>query len=133
MNTVIPESVASPFEWWSSQRLNFNAFLVGAAAISFVCLLAVVGLLGERLPCLEVTAFTIVGGAIGFTIGLCIANVFYFLGPLSEKLIDPKNPHLLRRILFFSGTGFSVLLIFLPVIGNLLLAFFGSGAPAVCE
>lgn len=133
MDTFIPERPEPAFEWWAGQRLRFNLFLIAAAPVSFASMLAVWALLGERLPCLEISAFSVFGGAIAFAVGLCLANLFYFLGPISEKLLPFKSPAMLRRILFFAGTGFSVLLIFSPVIGNLLLAFFGTVAPGACE
>ncbi len=83
--------------WWSAQRRWYNITLIIAAIISAVFLLTVWGLFEERLPCLEITSFSILFGGILFLLGLGAANIFYFLGPLSERLACPRNTIVFRR------------------------------------
>jgi hypothetical protein len=68
--------------WWSMQRRRYT--LIVATPISAVFLLVIWGLFEERLPCLEITGFSILFGSILFLPGLAFANISYFLGPLSE-------------------------------------------------
>lgn len=108
--------------WWSAHRKRFNLLLVAAAPISGVLLLLVWWLFEERLPCLEITGFTGLAGLVLFLIALGLANICYFLGPLSERLIRPRNVAVFRRYVFGSGLALSLLLVFVPPLGNLTAA-----------
>jgi len=55
----------------------------------------------------------------------------YGLHGTSRK--HPKNVLVFRRAVFALGTAFSLLLIFLPVVGNLVAAAFGPGIGGQCE
>jgi hypothetical protein len=103
--------------------------LIVAAPISAAALLAVWALFGERLPCLEITGVSMVLGVILFFLALGIANACYFLGPLSERVIRPRNVMAFRRWSYGLGVAFSLLLIFLPVLANLIAASLG---PVTC-
>jgi len=118
-------TLPSTAAWWEANRCRYNIILMLAASVSFICLFVIWWLFEARLPCLEITGFSILFGGILFLIGLILANICYFLGPLSEKLFHPNNPPVFRRTLFVIGTGFSLLLIFFPVIGNLIAAAVG--------
>ena len=89
--------------WWSVHRKRCNLLLVAAAPISGVLLLLVWWLFEERLPCLEITGFTGLAGLVLFLLALGLANICYFLGPLSERLIRPRNVTVFRRYAFGSG------------------------------
>ena len=77
--------------WWSSQRRRYNILMIVAALISAVCLFAVWAIFEERLPCLEITGASLLFGAALFLIALGIANICYFVGPLSELVIRPET------------------------------------------
>ena len=111
--------------WWSRQRRRYNITLIVAAPISAVLLLAIWGLFEERLPCLEITGFSILFGSILFLFGLAFANVFYCLGPLSERLVHPRNASVFRRSVYGMGLAFALLLIFAPPSLNLIAALLG--------
>ena len=108
--------------WWSARQVRYNVTLLIAAPISLVSVLAVWGLFEDRLPCFEITAVSIVLGGILFLFGLAVANICYFLGPLGERLLRPRNPALFRRWVFAAGMAFSVSLILAPAVGTLTLA-----------
>src|SRR6476620_11159121 len=108
--------------WWSVHRKRCNLLLVAAAPISGVLLLLVWWLFDERPPCLEITGFTGLAGLVLFLLALGLANICYFLGPLSERLIRPRNVAVFRRYVFGSGLALSLLLIFVPPLGNLTAA-----------
>ena len=133
MNIAATELAQSTSAWWATRRLRYNAFLLLGAVASLLCLLAVAWLFAARLPCLEITAFSVAFGGIAFLVGLGLANLCYFLGPLSERWLRPKNVLRFRRTAYALGTAISLLLIFFPVVGNLVAAAFGPGIGGQCE
>lgn len=133
MNSAATEVGLSASQWWAAHRLRYNlALLVGAVA-SFLGLVAVGWLFAARLPCLEITVFSVAVGGILFLAGLGLANLCYFLGPLAERWLHPKNVLGFRRLAFLLGTAFSLALIFLPVAGNLVVAVFAPAIGGQCE
>ena len=133
MNIAATEFELPASAWWAARRWRYNAALLLGAVASFLCLLAIGWLFEARLPCLEITTFSIAFGGIGFLAGLGLANLCYFLEPLSERWLHPKDVLVFRRAAFALGTAFSLLLIFLPVVGNLVAAAFGPGIGGQCE
>ena len=90
------------------------------------------GLFESRLPCLEITAFSLIVDGVLLLVGLGLANLCYFLGPISERVFRPSNAAAFRRRSFALGTGFSLVLIFLPVVGIVIAAAFGPTGVANC-
>jgi hypothetical protein len=115
--------------WWSARRRRYNLTLFVAALISAAMGLTVAGLFEERLPCLEITGVIVIFQALLFLIGVGLANICYFLGPLSERLIRPRNVPAFRRSAYCSGVAFSLLLIFAP---PLLISYSAFIGPAEC-
>jgi len=132
MNLPATELNGSALSWWAAHRLRYNVILLIAAPLSLASLLVVWWLFESRLPCLEITGFSLMFGGVLFLVGLGLANLCYFLGPISERLLHPKNLAVFRRRVFAVGTGFSLVLIFFPVIGNLVAAIFGPTAGGHC-
>jgi len=60
----------------------------------------------------EVTVFTIFFQGIGYLFMIGVANVCYFLGPFSERVIRPSDPQRYRLACYRLGFWFSVLLPF---------------------
>jgi hypothetical protein len=60
----------------------------------------------------EITIFTTAFQAVGYLLMMAIANVCYFLGPFSERMIRPTNVAVYRNITFRLGFWVSVLLPF---------------------
>ena len=118
----------SAFAWWESQRGRYNLRLVAAAPASLMLLFAVWWLFESRLPCLEVTGFSIFASVPLFAVALFVANIFYFFGCVAEMAFRPRNVLLFRERLYALGTAFSILLVFSPVVGNLISAALWSGA-----
>lgn len=104
MNIATTELALSTLAWWAARRLRYNAFLLFGAVASFLCLLTVGWLFEARLPCLEITAFSVAFGGIAFLVGLGLANLCYYLGPLFERWLCPKNVLRFRRAAFALGT-----------------------------
>jgi hypothetical protein len=108
--------------WWSARRLPYNAVLLIAAPISLLALFVVWVLFEDQLPCFEITGFNVATWAVLFPFALGLANICYYLGPLSERLLRPANPRRFRRTMFGAGTIFSLVLIFCPVAATLATA-----------
>jgi hypothetical protein len=133
MNQDVQADQDTASTWWSARRFRYNLILICAAPLSLLVLLFVWWAFEARLPCLEITGFSLIAGAILFAMGLVLANLFYFLGPLVELLIPARRISTYRSISFALGTGFSLLLIFFPVIGNLLAAVAGPQEAIACK
>jgi hypothetical protein len=120
-----PVIVVDRRTWWATQRKCYNITLTIAAPLSLVASLIVWGVFEKRLPCLEITA---VHGFLAlplFMIGLVLANICYFFGPLSERIIRPRNVNNFRSWVYGAGAVFSVVIVFSPAILNLISALLG--------
>jgi hypothetical protein len=118
------EMIKDRVHWWASRRRRYNAGLLVAGAVSFISYVAIAWTWNDYLPCVEITAFTVVFQVIGFLFAMLVANVFYQLGPFAERIVEPKSPERFRRRIFTLGFWFSVSLLFivpavalLPVLG----------------
>jgi len=102
----------STSEWWRQRRLRYNIGLVIAGLLAFVTYAAIVFTFEEKIQDAEITVFTTVFQAVGYLIAIGIANLCYFLGPMSERLIRPKDVESFRKITYNLGFWLSVLLPF---------------------
>lgn len=119
------ENIVDRRLWWSARRKRYNVALIIAAPLSLVATLTVWWLFEDRLPCLEITGFSILAGFPLFLIGLALANICYLLGPLSERIVHPRNVTSFRAWVYRAGLAISVLLVFAPAILNLIAALQG--------
>jgi hypothetical protein len=101
--------------WWSARRTRYNVLLLMAFPISVLALFAVWVLFEDQLPCFELTGTGLGRGIVLFALALGIANVFYSLGPLGERLLRPQRPGSFRRWVFGAGMVVSLALVFSPV------------------
>lgn len=114
----------SPLAWWGARRLRYNVALVIAGILAFIAYVAVGITLLPRDAEFEVTIFTTLFQGIGYLFMIGVANVFYFLGPVSERVVRPRDPERYRRICFRLGFWFSVLLPFsIPALLAVLALF----------
>lgn len=100
--------------WWEQRRLRYNMGLVVAGLLAFICYVGAVdrGISAGAMPGAEITLFTTAFQAIGYLFMMAVANVCYLAGPLSESLVKPTNLDRYRRITYWLGFWFSVLLPF---------------------
>ena len=98
----------SPFAWWNARRLRYNIALVVAGITAFIAYVAVGYTMLPADAEFEVTIFTTLFQGIGYLFMMAVANVFYFLGPLSESVVRPRNLEQYRQICFRLGVWFSV-------------------------
>ncbi len=107
------EQMTTAWSWWEGpRRLIFNAILVGAiglgAALLVYWLFSWMGdeasaavAPGAELP--EFTIFTAAFMAFASMVGLLLANILYFLGPLGELLLPRSGRRLFRRMAYPAG------------------------------
>lgn len=106
------DTTASARTWWEARRWRYNKGLVIAGLLAFVCY-AIVGfslLTGDQE--FEITGLTTLVQGIGYLFMMVVANVCYFLGPLSERGVDSKDLEQHRQRYYRLGFWFSVLLPF---------------------
>ncbi len=105
-------AIISAGDWWSARRLRYNIGLVVAGILAIIAYAVVVSTLLSSDVHFEVTPFTIFFQGIGYLFMMGIANVCYFLGPFSERVIRPADPERYRSVCYRLGFWFSVLLPF---------------------
>ena len=106
------DAATSPVAWWSARRLRYNAALVVSGVLAFITYLAVGFIMLPPEAEFEATIFTTLLQGVGYLFMIGVANIFYLLGPLSERVMRPQDPGRYRRICFCLGLWFSVLLPF---------------------
>jgi uncharacterized protein YacL len=108
--------------WWNKRRLRYNIGLVIAGLIAFISYVFVVQtLIIPKDNSAEITIFTILFQGFGYLIMILIANVLYFIGPLSERLFRPRDTDRFRKITFGLGLWFSIALPFSILITLIIL------------
>jgi hypothetical protein len=106
------DATTSSFAWWRARRLRYNVALVIAGILAFVAYVAVCVTLLPKNAEVEITIATILFQGIGYLFMIGVANVCYFIGPLSERFMRPAEPERYRVICYRLGFWFSVLLPF---------------------
>ena len=101
------------FQWWEGRRVRYNFGLIKAGLGAFLCYIIVFQIFKHKMdPDAEITVFTIILQGIAYLIAMGLANLCYFFGVLSEKIIRPKNTNRYRNNVYNIGYWFSVLLPF---------------------
>lgn len=104
-------------EWWGQRRFRYNVGLVISGLLAFIAYASIVFTFEERIPDAEISGFTTIFQAVGYLVAMGIANICYFLGPISERLLKPSDVATFRRNAYNLGFWFSVLLPFsIPVL-----------------
>jgi len=100
--------------WWSAMRWKYNKGLVLAGVLAFVIYATVASiLLAPYEPDFEITLFTIVFQGFWYLFMMLIANLFYNLGPMMDRLFNRDNNQEFRELLYNLGYWFSFCLPFL--------------------
>jgi hypothetical protein len=106
----------SSFAWWGSQRLRYNKGLVLAGLLAFAAYAAVGYTLLPSEAGFEITLLTALFQGLGYLAMMGVANLFYFIGPISERMLRPIDVLRYRRVCFRLGLWFSLALPFcIPV------------------
>jgi hypothetical protein len=97
---------------------------VVAGLAAFACYAAIFELAGPRVPPeAEITVLTILLQGMGYLIAMAVANICYLLGPLAERVFEPRSPERFRRRAFAWGFWFSVVLPFAAPIAFAISCF----------
>jgi magnesium-transporting ATPase (P-type) len=118
---TLPESNLSAWQWWEARRLRYNIGLVVSGILAFFAYAIVLFTFSDRIPDAEITVFTTLFQGVGYVFFIVIANIFYFSGWISEKLIRARNLESHRRMAYALGFWFSVAL---PWLIPISLAYF---------
>ena len=101
-------------KWWKQRRWQYNKGLLLAGITAFLLYAILGGILIEPYDHeFEVTLFTTGFQGVGYLIMMGVANLFYFLGPALDKVLNKNNTEKFRFNLFNLGYWFSVALPFL--------------------
>ncbi|HVW97663.1 MAG TPA: hypothetical protein VHA56_16940 [Mucilaginibacter sp.] len=95
-------------EWWRFNRLKYNKGLIIAGFIAFLLYCALGEIIIARHEEFEETIFEMIFQGGLYFIMILIANIFYSLGCVIDKLFNTKNSHPFRERLFALGYWFSV-------------------------
>jgi hypothetical protein len=99
-------------EWWGKRRKRYNISLISAGILAFISYATIISVFRRYFNQAEITLFTTTVQGIGYLIMLAIANICYYIGPISERLSRPKNIVLYRKVAYSLGYWFSMALPF---------------------
>jgi hypothetical protein len=97
-------------QWWRKHRKHYNVSLVVAGVLAFISTVAVVFSCQNVISNAEITILTVLLQGFGYLIMIGIANLCFYAGPISERLIKPQDPDRFRTVTYRMGYWFSVLL-----------------------
>lgn len=109
----LDETIELRIKWWSDKRGQYNLGLILSGLLAFILYAIVVEFIVPSDIDIEITIFTMLFQGIGYLVMMVIANLFFNLGALSERIIKPKNIDLYRNRAFILGFWFSCGLPFL--------------------
>src|ERR1035438_4076478 len=119
--SIIPQTNISG--WWAKKRLKYNLGLVVSDIIAFIAYATILSIKSSNdvnnmdTDKYEITLFTSLFQGIGYLMMIGIANLFYFLGPLFDKVFNKKGTEKFRNRLFNIGFYFSCALPFtIPIL-----------------
>jgi hypothetical protein len=115
------ESNMSACQWWEGRRLRYNIGLVLAGVLALIAYIIELAVFGDRIPGAEINLFVIALQAVGCLVFILLANAFYFLGALSERLPRMRSLESHRRLIYGWGFWFSVAV---PFLGPLLVGYY---------
>ncbi len=118
------ESNLSAWLWWESRRLRYNIGLILSGILAFIAYVSVIFTFSDRIPEAEITVFTTLFQGVGYLFFIGVANVFYFLGYISEKLPRMRNLDSHRKMAYALGFWLSVALPFLVPLSLTYYAIF---------
>jgi hypothetical protein len=106
------------FLWWEQRRLRYNIGPIIAGGLAFAAYVLVIIHFQDVIDAAEpsqadeLSGFTLVFQGFGYLFMMLVANVCFFLEPLSEWLLRPRNVGRYRKIAFRLGFWGSVALPF---------------------
>ena len=135
--TATPAADVPATQWWERRRLRYNLALIAAIVLGYFAYVAVVSHFADVIgaPIVDEDG-TVIGNDIEFggpaalfqccgaSIGLLLANLFYFLGAAVERLIPVVRVGTYRKWAWRAGVAFSCFLPFSIALLHLVLCLF---------
>lgn len=100
--------------WWEQKRPRYNLGFILSGILAYIFIF-----IFEGHKNFTILAFLVQG--VGSWIIIGIANLFYFLGPITDKILNKRNNQLFRERLFNLGFGFSIII---PVLFAIMFIVF---------
>ena len=111
-------------QWWYQRRFHYTISLICAGFLSFISYATIIFTNEDIIPDTEITIFTTIFQGIGYLIMIGVANICFYVGPISERFINPKDVKHFRVITYRIGYWFSILLPFsIPALLLYLVSF----------
>jgi hypothetical protein len=83
------ENNLSAWDWWNKKRLKYNIGLLISGFVAFAFYLLVVEFVViPKDHNAEITLLDIILQGIGYLIMISVANLLYYIGPISEFIIS---------------------------------------------
>jgi len=81
-------------DWWAKRRWHYNKGLLISGISAFICY-AVIGeiLIQPNNPEYEITLFTVFFQGAAFLFMMIVANIFYFLGALTDDIFKAASKY----------------------------------------
>ena len=105
-----PSHAGDSWRWWEGRRLRYNIGLAIAGALAWALFAIEASLLTDWFS-LSVAA-TLAQG-LAWLVVMGVANLAFFLGPVSERIFKPDDPDAYRRRIYGLGFWFSMAVPFL--------------------
>lgn len=108
-----PESspgTGDTWRWWESRRLRYNIGLAIAGALAWALFAIEASLLTDWF---SLSASVTLAQGLAWLVAMGVANLAFFLGPVSERIFKPDDPEAYRRRIFGLGFWFSMAVPFL--------------------
>jgi hypothetical protein len=97
----------SASEWWGQRRTRYNIGLFITGLLAFVAYAT------RAFTGVEINVFTTIYLIVSFLLAIGMANIFYFLAPIPERLLKPGNVATYRNITYNLGFWFFVFILFI--------------------
>lgn len=98
------------WRWWESRRLRYNIGLAIAGALAWALFAIEASLLTDWF---SLSVSVTLAQGLAWLVAMGVANLAFFLGPVSERIFKPDDPDAYRRRIFGLGFWFSMAVPFL--------------------
>ena len=112
MSTTLesPPRAGDAWRWWESRRLRYNIGLAIAGALAWALFALEASLLTDWF---SISVSVTLAQGLAWLVAMGVANLAYFLGPVSERIFKPDDPDAYRRRIYGLGFWFSMAVPFL--------------------
>ena len=112
MSTTLesPPRAGDSWRWWESRRLRYNIGLAIAGALAWALFALEASLLTDWF---SISVSVTLAQGLAWLVAMGVANLAYFLGPVSERIFKPDDPDAYRRRIYGLGFWFSIAVPFL--------------------